>query len=202
MPVDIINDGTSEYLSQTFSRLALSEQEVDYREFDGCTFEECDFSKVQFTKCKFIDCEFVKCNLSNANPGFSQFLDVSFIECKMIGVDWTRASWPVYALCSPLTFRKCVINDSSFFGLSMKEMVLEDCKAHDVDFREAEFAEANFSYSDLSHSLFNNTNLAEANFEEATGYDIDIYSNTLKGAKFSRIEAVRLLECLGVELRD
>ena len=131
-----------------------------------------------------------------------QVRGITFTDCKVIGVNWTRASWPRLILAPPLTFRKCVLDDSSFFGLSLEEIVIEECKARDVDFREANLRGVNFSYSDVAHSLFGRTNLTGADFTEATGYAIDIFANEIKHAKFSRHEAIRLLDSLDIELID
>lgn len=79
---------------------------------------------------------------------------------------------------------------------------MEGCKVHNVDFRDGDFSEANFTYSDFTGSLFSNTNLSGADFSEATDYDIDVLHNKIKHAKFSRFEAVRLLEGLEIELVD
>ncbi|WP_281662138.1 MULTISPECIES: pentapeptide repeat-containing protein [Halomonadaceae] len=95
-----------------------------------------------------------------------------------------------------------VLNDSSFYGLSLQDLVLEECKAHNVDFREGDFSNSNFTYSDLSGCFFVNTNLTGADFSEASDYNIDIYRNIIKKAKFSRFEAVRLLDSLEIELVD
>jgi len=195
-----IEDEVSEYLSKNFKGLNLINKEIISKEFDCCTFNDCDFSEAILNKSKFIDCHFIKCNLSLVKIEQSKFLDVMFEECKAIGVDWTRASWSKYSLSSPIKFYKCIINDSSFFGLSLEEISMEECKAHDVDFREGNFSEANFSYTDFANGLFNKTNLTGANFIEAINYNIDIYFNEISRAKFSRIEAVRLLDSLGVEL--
>ncbi len=155
-----------------------------------------------FNKCKFIDCHFTKCNLSVAKIKYTKFSGVSFDACKMVGIDWTTAAWPRFAISSPIKFHKCVLNDSSFFGLSLEEIVLDECKAHDVDFREGNFSEANFTFTDFTSSMFGGTNLSGANFTEATNYNIDIYYNVIKRAKFSRQEAVRLLNGLDIELVD
>jgi uncharacterized protein YjbI with pentapeptide repeats len=103
---------------------------------------------------------------------------------------------------SPIKFYKSIVNDSSFYGLSLHDLVLEECKAHNVDFREGDFSHSNFSYTDLSGCFFGNTNLSAADFSEASNYDIDIYRNTITKAKFSRFEAVRLLDSLEIELVD
>lgn len=84
----------------------------------------------------------------------------------------------------------------------MQDLVMEECKAHNVDFREGDFSNSNFTYTDLSGCFFSNTNLSGADFSEATDYDIDVYQNIIKKAKFSRLEAVRLLSSLEIELVD
>jgi uncharacterized protein YjbI with pentapeptide repeats len=137
-----------------------------------------------------------------ATLGYSKFTDVSFRESKLIGIDWTKADWPNYLFHSPVFFEQSILNDCSFFGLNLPELVIRDCKAHNTDMREGDFNHADFTYTDLSYSLFGNTNLSEADFSEASHYDIDIHSNTLKGATFSRFEAVRLLESLDIKLLD
>lgn len=200
--MSIIEDKVTEYLSKSFKGLNMSSNELMSKEFDNCIFNNCDFSEAVLNKSKFIDCHFIKCNLSLIKIEQTKFLDVMFEECKAIGIDWTKASWSNFKLSSPIRFYKCIINDSSFFGLSLEEIVIEECKARDVDFREGNFSEANFSYTDFANGLFNNTNLTGANFMEAINYNIDVYFNVISRAKFTRCEAVRLLDSLGVDLVD
>lgn len=197
-----IEDEGYEYSSQTFNNLNLSGKELASKEFDGCVFKECDFSEAVLNKSKFVDCHFISCNLSLAKVEQCQFFDVVFDECKLVGVDWTVVSWSQYVFCSPVKFYKSILNDSSFFGLSLEELEIEECKAHDVDFREGDFSSANFYNTDFTNSLFNKTNLTGANFIEAINYDIDILFNEVTKAKFSRLEAVRLLEGLDIKLVD
>jgi uncharacterized protein YjbI with pentapeptide repeats len=197
--IDIEKD---EYYSEAFSCLNFSGKIVDSTTFDNCTFRECDFTEAVFNKSKFIECTFVRCNLSVVKVGLSRFLDVVFDECKVIGVDWTGALWPSIKLCSPIKFYKCIINDSIFFGLNLGELVIEECKAHDVDFREGDFSESNFSHTDFHGSMFSETNLSGVSFIEAENYNIDINFNDVKRAKFSRYEAIRLLDSLDIELVD
>ena len=191
-----------EYLSSQFKDLDLSYEEISAINFESCIFTDCQFTEAVFDKCKFVDCRFVKCNLSVINPGYSKFLDVDFDQCKLVGVDWTKAAWSSFVVSSRINFSKCILNDSSFFGLKLEEISIEECKAHDVDFREGDFSEANFTYTDFTNSLFNRTNLVGADFTEATNYNIDIYLNEIKRAKFSRFEAIRLLDSLEIELSD
>lgn len=87
-------------------------------------------------------------------------------------------------------------------SLSLREMSMIDCKAHDVDFRDADLTQADFSQSDFTNSLFNQTLLAEANFTDAINYNINVFENNVKRAKFSLPEAMSLLQYLDIELVD
>lgn len=165
-------------------------------------FQNCEFTGATFRKCSFINCTFSQCNLSVIKVPQSQFINTNFSECKMIGVDWSRAAWPRLVFSISLQFHQCILDGSSFLGLTLDEMVLEECKAHDVDFREASFCRAIFRTTDFAQSLFDKTNLSSADFSEATNYDIDIFNNKISKAKFSRYEASRLLNSLDIELVD
>ncbi len=175
---------------------------MDGKSFEACTFSACNFSELTLTRCKFVDCEFKACNLSLLQVPSSRFRSATFEECKALGIDWTRADWPRYPATAQLQFHQCLLNDASFFGLSLQESVFDGCKAHDVDFREANLAGARCSFTDFTGALFGRTNLAGADFSDATAYDIDVLNNRIQGAKFSRAEAVRLLTSLEIVLAD
>jgi hypothetical protein len=117
-----------EFLSKTFSNISAINQEICNVEFEGCHFQDCNFTESIFKKCRFIECTFTRCNLSVIKVPQSQFTDVVFDECKLVGVDWTRASWPRLVFSVSLKFNKCIINDSSFFGLSLDEITLKNAK--------------------------------------------------------------------------
>lgn len=197
-----IGANNGEHFDQDFNGVTLSNAELTAELFDGCTFDSCDFSGSVFNRCTFRDCCFNQCNLSVVTVGYSRFIDVTFDQCKIVGVDWTKGQWTTFSLGSPLIFKQCIIDASSFYGLPFKGCVLETCRAHDVDFRGADFSEADFSYTDLLNSLFGGTNLIRANFYEAVNYSIDINNNQINHARFCRLEAVRLLESLDIELVD
>ena len=191
-----------DYYAVNFDDLDCTGTEIEAKEFDSCTFTKCDFSEARFKKCKFIECDFINCNLSLVKIDYSRFADVTFRDSKLIGIDWTRVAWSSLVIEAPIRFYKSIINDCSFYGLSLQELVLEECKAHGVDFREGDFTGSNFTFTDLAGCLFGNTRLTNVDFSEAENYDIDVYQNHIKGAKFSRFEALRLLDSLEVELVD
>ncbi len=195
-------ENSNEYFSKTFDNLEAAGESFNEVTFENCLFQQCNFSDTRFYKCKFVDCVFTASNLSNVKVDYSKFFDTRFKESKLVGVDWTKADWPRFNLTALISFTECIINDSSFFGLALSGLELEHCKAHDVDFRQGNFDKAKFSYTDFTNSLFLKTNLREADFSEAENYDIDIFNNEIKAARFSRHEAVRLLNSLDIELMD
>lgn len=197
-----LNDNQRVYINQNFNNINLSEKEISHREFDNCLFNSCNFTDTKFLNCKFYECQFSNCNLSMVNITGCTFFDTIFQDSKAIGINWTQAAWPRIKLSSPIKFFKCVINHSSFFGLSLKEIAIVECNAKEIDLREADCSEADFSDTDFANSQFGKTNLTKANFTEAINYNIDIFNNQIKKAKFSSAEAISLLRCLDIQLVD
>ena len=86
--------------------------------------------------------------------------------------------------------------------MELADLIIEDCKAHDVDFREANLNHASFVETDLQNSLFMHTNLKHANFTGAINYNIDIQANTITQASFSFPEVIALLNSLNIKIND
>ena len=202
--MDKIEDN-GDYFEQPFNKLDLTQASpvtIADTQFEDCEFNDCDFSSATFTRCKFLNCSFNRCNLSLIKVPYSHFFEIDFVDCKIVGVDWTRATWPSFNLCSELIFTRCILNDASFFGLSLNELKLEECKLYEVDFREGDFSNSVMTYCDFTNSLFMRTNLKNVDFTESDNFNIDILENTVSRAKFSRFAALALLEELDIELVD
>ncbi|MDN3611436.1 pentapeptide repeat-containing protein [Vibrio ostreicida] len=195
-------DSHQHYLEASFESLLLQGTQLSGIEFEDCHFSDCNFSQSTFYGCRFTNCTFERCNLSVVNLSNSKLFDVRFKDSKLVGVDWTKAAWPVYHSDFELTFTRCILNDGSFFGLTLNELVFDECKLHDVDFREGDYSGSSMTYCDFKHSLFMRTNLSGVDFSDSTSYAIDVLENKVKRAKFSRDEALYLLESLGIELVD
>lgn len=191
-----------EYWDTVFEGEDFSGLEISAKVFESCRFIGCNFSDATLKRCSFTDCEFSKCNLSVVNLGYSKFSDVLFLDSKLLGMDWEKAAWSDLTLDAPIKFYRSVISESTFYGLSLQGVVIEDCVAHNVDFREGDFSHADFSQTDFDGAMFSETNLSGVDFSKATGFDIDIFRNKLTKAKFDRFEATRLLASLDIELTD
>jgi fluoroquinolone resistance protein len=190
------------FVNESFSDVTPPKEKIINKEFDQCIFEHCNFSEAKFINCKFHECEFKNCNLSLIDISKSSFFDTKFTDTKAIGINWTTANWPQLKLNSPIKFYKCILNHSSFLGLYLKEIAIVECIAREIDLRECDCSEADFTDTDFENSLFNKTNLTKANFSNAINYNINIFNNQLKKTKFSRIEALSLLNSLDIEFVD
>ncbi|MGJ8581123.1 MAG: pentapeptide repeat-containing protein [Psychromonas sp.] len=195
-------ESNQQYFDVCFDKQDLLTSDLLETEFEECEFNDCDFSSTVFRGCKFLNCSFNRCNLSLIKVPHSRFFDVNFVECKLLGIDWTVAYWPTFHLDAELKFYKCILSDGSFFGLTLNELIFEECKLHDVDLREGDFANSSMTYCDFANSLFMRTNLQHVDFSESSHFDIDVLENNIAKATFSRYEALNLLSSLDITLVD
>ena len=189
------------YHDQIFQDLRLEGIHLVGGEFHDCRFEACSFAEAIFRDCRFVECAFQACDLSLVQVAGSTFSATSFLDSRIIGVDWTQADWSGVSLGKPIGFERCAISHSTFIGLSLPGIRIKECVAADVDFREADLSRADFADSDLSESLFLNTDLSEADLRTARNYTIAPEQNVLKGARFSLPEAMSLLFNMDIDLR-
>lgn len=191
-----------EFYDTHFSDLKYASVKFENKIFENCQFTDSTFNEAKFIRCKFIDCEFKTCNLSSAQFDQTSFSEVVFAESKLIGINWTRVKWPLIKLSSPLKFYKSNISHSSFYELELSEIIIDECKAHDVDFREGDFSQASFVLTDLERSLFMHTKLYAADFTDAFNYHIDPMNNNIHKAKFSLPDALNLLNSFDIEIKN
>lgn len=172
-------------------------------EFLDCKFSQCSFNEAVLENCIFRDCSFDDCNLDLCRVDKSTFKQTGFEHSKMLGINWTNASWgrkEISQLIKTIDFKACVLNYSSFMGLDLTGIKLVDCTLHEVDFSEAVLRKADFSGSDLQRAIFRNTDLREADFSTARNYSISPSLNNIKQAKFSLPEAMSLLYSMDIQL--
>ncbi len=186
-------DAQAEYEDERFKDVVLEAAQVQDKHFYNCAFVDCAFGETAFHRCRFVDCTFQGCDLSMIRLEDTSFSETRFVGSKAVGVNWALAAWPGYTVESPIHFENCVLNYSTFIGLTLHKIGFTGCTASDVDFSEADLTEADFANAVLTKSRFRQTNLTRANFVGATEYSIDITANTVTKAKFSFPEAMALL---------
>jgi uncharacterized protein YjbI with pentapeptide repeats len=184
------------YENESFTGISVPGGEVVNVEFENCVFRSCVFCETTLRSCRFRGCRFEDCDLNMIKVPNSVFIGTDFENCKLMAVDWTRASWgrkDLFQLVKSIHFFNCVLNFSVFIGLELKKIRIEKCIAREVDFSDTDLEKANFKGTDLEKAIFRNTKLAEANFVGAQNYFIPAQNNELKGARFSLPEAMALL---------
>lgn len=199
--VELIVDGL-DCFAEDFEKIDLHGETIKKAEFEDCTFVSCNFNATLFRSCRFIDCRFENCDLSVMKLTDSKLSGCEFISSKMIGIDWTMCDWKSLLSNEPMRFKQCMLNDSNFFGMSQDRIEIKECSAKELDFRSGSFKNADFRSSDFKGALFGDTHLEYANFNDSTNTNIDLKNNYLKGAIFSRFEALYLLESMGIVLAD
>jgi len=189
-----------EHYDQVFERVHWTQGEVLTGEFTDCMFVKCGFEAAEISHSRFSNCTFRECNLSLVQIPGSSFPSTRFEKSKLIGIDWTPGNWSQTEFNQLEGFFDCVLSHSTFIGLKLSGIHIENCIAHEVDFREADLTKVNFQGTDLVKSLFGNTNLTQADLSRARNYHIDPGDNNLKKAKFSLPEAMALLYSMDIEL--
>ena len=191
---------SEEYSDHEFEETKQAGAEVLSTSFEECVFRRCAFPGTMFRSCDFTSCLFLRCDLGLVRLLNSSFSGCRFEDSKLLGINWTEARWAASKLWRPVHFFRCVLDHSTFLGLDLTEVHIEECVAHDVDFRDSNLTRALFRGTDLDGSLFANTDLTEADLSAARNYRIRSAENRLRGTKFSMPEAMSLLEGLDIDL--
>jgi fluoroquinolone resistance protein len=191
-----------EFEGEKFDGLSFTNKQLIGVKFYSCTFTDCDFSETSFRGCRFVDCKFSHSNLSMINISEASFSRTHFSDSKAIGINFASAELRNPKYNCPIGFFKCALNHSTFMGLDLKGIVMQECFAKDVDFRDANLSKGRFEHTDFKQSLFGNTDLTFANFNYAKNYMIDAMHNDIKQAKFMMPEAMSFLYCLDIDLTE
>ena len=198
----MLAEGLAEYEERSFDGLALAGKEVRAKEFADCTFTGCSFLETRFAGCRFVDCAFVRCDLSLCRVEDCSFTTVRFVDCQVIGVNWTEASWPAFGLSYTIGFERCALSHSTFIGWRLKRVEMVDCQAREADFSEADLSLANCTGTDFEGSRFVHTDLTQADFRGAKNYAIAPNLNVLRKTRFALPEAMALLYGLDIVLTE
>lgn len=199
MEIDLLTDDVGAYYQEEFVDLALTGGWVRSKEFEDCRFVRCRFVECGFNECSFMECRFEGCLFSNVQiPGCS-VIDTGFVECKLVGVDWTEGA---KLNLRGIQFSGCSLEFCVFSGLKLKGLKMLRCECKEADFRETDLTDGDFGGTNFEKSVFSRTNLTNANFAGARNYWIDPRDNVVKKAKFSLPEAVSLLRIFEVVIVD
>lgn len=160
------------------------------KEFFECEFHGCDHAEADWSGAVFENCRFHHGSLMTLKLDKTGFREVSFHDCKLTGLDFSRCD--TFSL--HLKFEDCLLQGCNFTGLNLKRGVFRRCRLTGCDFIDGKLAEADFGGSVFEDTLFDDCDLRGADFRSASGYRINLTRNRIAKAKFSLPEAVALLE--------
>lgn len=162
----------------------------------NCTFELCDFSKMTFRNVHFEECVFKQCNFSMAKM-FCQLNDVEFVECKIVGTDFSG----ITKLSNSLKFVKCNLLYASFVETKLIESRFIECSIVECDFMNSDLSRSLFDRCDLSRSIFTETNLERVNLETSYGFAINPTTNRINKLIISESELRGLVAHLNIVVK-
>ena len=175
---------------------SFNQNTIQKGEYESCIFKNCNLANSNLSEMKFIDCEFNGCNLSLAILNGTAFQNVTFIDCKMLGLQYNACNGFGFSVF----FEGCQMNHSSFFKVRLKKTRFINCQLEEIDFSEADLSQAEFDNCNLSQSVFNHTLLEKADFRTSYNITIDPEANKIKKAKFSLQETPGLLRKYNIDI--
>jgi len=163
-------------------------------EFDQKIFKDSNFSKLNLNSFEFIDCTFISCDLSMAILKNTVFTRVKFIQCKLLGVDFSFCSTFAFSVA----FEDCILNYSVFLKNNLKKTIFNKCIIKEASFYDTDLSSASFIECDLAESVFERNKLSKCDFRTAHNYSIIPSENNIKKAMFSLPDVIGLLGHLNI----
>ncbi|NDV19125.1 hypothetical protein GO013_06795 [Pseudodesulfovibrio sp. JC047] len=185
------------YENTVFEEIKLTETEtVTGVEFYNCTFTNSSFQSCRFVECSFDNCEFIRCNLSLIEIPSTSFLGVRFMDCKMLGVNWSGTGGFLSA-----SYDGCLMDNSLFADMNLTRFKFSNCSLVEASFSSVKMRYSVFDDCDLKRCQFHQADLSFADFTTAYNYYMNSTTNTLHKTQYSLPEAVSLLANLGIVLK-
>lgn len=156
-------------------------------EYESTIFRSCSFNDIR--GINFTDCQFESCNLSNAQVAKCKVQDVTFKDCKLIGINFFQ----VLDFGFSINFENCLLDYASFDQKKMNKSVFKNCRLHGVNFSQTDLSKVIMENCDLMDAIFDRTNLTGMDFTSNRNFIIDPQLNMVKKARFSASNLAGLL---------
>jgi uncharacterized protein YjbI with pentapeptide repeats len=172
----------------------LSGADLADKELVRCTIKGARLAQSRWHGARLEECTFEACDLSRMSPTGLVARGVTFVECKLMGVEWTDlGAFPEVA------YRACDLRYASFVSLALRKLAFERCDLRDAQLVEVDLAQATFDGCKLGGARFERCDLRKASFAGATDLALDpAQGNKLTGARVPVETAIRLAEALGL----
>ncbi|WP_299711383.1 pentapeptide repeat-containing protein [uncultured Tenacibaculum sp.] len=185
------------YDNEEFVKTNFTNEKISRSDFDSCTFKNCDFTDMHIVGSEFLECEFIDCNFSNTRLRETSFKTCHFYATKLLGVKF----YGIDPFLLQMNFTGCQLDYSSFYQLKMQNFQFVNCSVKEVDFTDADLQFSYFDDCDLLGTIFENTDLRNTNFKTARNFSIDLESNKVEKAIFSKDNVANLLDKYKIKIQ-
>jgi fluoroquinolone resistance protein len=182
--------------NKIFDRADLVKNPLEKGEYEGCVFNNCNFSEADLSGYVFADCLFSDSNLSLAKVSRTAFRNISFRNCKMLGIRIDTC----LEFGISFSFENCRLSHSSFCRKKIRNTIFKNVQLQETDFSECDLTGSLFENCDLTRAVFDHTNIEKADFRTSYNYSIDPEINRVKRAKFSIQGLPGLLEKYALDI--
>lgn len=149
------------------------------RSYESTEFRSCTFNDIN--GIAFTDCLFSSCNMSNAQVAKAKAQDLTFRDCKLIGINF----YQMLDFGFSLHFENCLLDYASFDKKKMNKSTFKNCKLHGANFSKADLSKAIMKDCDLADAIFDGTNLSGMDFTTNRNFSIDPQQNLIRKARFA-----------------
>jgi len=181
---------------KTFEDVSFAGQQNQRWDFQDCRFKRCDFSDSEFSNSKFVDCVFDGCNLSMIRLQGTTLNDVTFKNCKIMGVNFSQCQDFLFTV----KFDNCILDYSSFMDKKMLKTPFIQSSLKEVTFTRANLGGSKFDNCNLNETVFRETDLTSVDFSTSYNYIIDPELNDLRKAVFAMNGVAGLLAKYGIKI--
>lgn len=185
---------------KSFEGLRLEDGHLDGLRFMDCSFANCAFGGCVLTDCAFAACTWTGCRLVNLTSRRTQIRGLCFQNCDLVGL--TAGDWlPTSRYMSPLErLTNCRLKYTTFHQMALPGFDFSGNEVTDGLFSGCDLSGSGFRGCALHRTEFAGCNLRKADFRGAAGWQVDMPTCRMSGARFSFPEAVRLLASCGVQV--
>ena len=186
--------------NKTIENIKLEGEVLEEAEFVDCEFRQCVFENCTLRRCNFKGCTFTNCNIISLKTKHSQSKNTELSNCNLIGIHWNELM-PAGGIFD--TIRKmsgCFLKYNTFMGMRFTKFDFSDNNIQESLFDDCNLKESNFKGCQLERTQYTNCDMRKADFRDTSGYQIDLLSNQLEGARFSFPDVVNLLNSIGVRV--
>ena len=168
--------------NQEYKQIDFTNQLFIIGEYIDCVFEQCNLQEQILENCIFENCTFKSCNLTSVNVKNTKLDQISFIDCKMIGILFYDCNDFIFSIF----INQCILDYSSFYKMNLRNCKFQKSSLQSVDFELSDLQKLILDNCNLEQANFNQSNLIQTDFRTSINYQIRPESNSIKGAKFSQ----------------